>query len=131
MVIIAGSGMATGGGVVHHIKAVGPDRRNTLLFAGFQAVGTRGATISQGLPNVRIHVKVVPIRAEVAQLEDLSAHADATEILDWLGHFKQQPKMTFITHGEPDAADAMRQRIERQLGWACCVPEYLERAELD
>jgi metallo-beta-lactamase family protein len=131
MVIIAASGMATGGRVVHHIKAFAPDRRNTLLFAGFQAGGTRGASITSGAPTVRIHGNDVPIRAEVVQLEDLSAHADASEILEWLGYFKQQPKRTFITHGEPAAADAMRQHIERRLNWACQVPDYLDRVELD
>jgi metallo-beta-lactamase family protein len=131
MVIIAASGMATGGRVVHHIKAFAPDRRNTLLFAGFQAGGTRGASIISGSPTVRIHGNDVPIRSEVVQLEDLSAHADASEILEWLGYFKQQPKRTFITHGEPAAADAMRQRIERRLNWACQVPDYLDRVELD
>jgi metallo-beta-lactamase family protein len=131
MVIIAASGMATGGRVVHHIKAFAPDRRNTLLFAGFQAGGTRGASITEGSPTVRIHGQDIPVRAEVVQLEDLSAHADATEILDWLGHFKQRPKKTFITHGEPAAADAMRQRIERQLGWTCQVPDYLDSVDLD
>jgi metallo-beta-lactamase family protein len=131
MVIIAASGMATGGRVVHHIKAFGSDRRNTLLFAGFQAGGTRGANIVGGAPAVRIHGNDVPIRAEVVQLEDLSAHADAPEILDWLRHFKQPPRKTFITHGEPAAADAMRQRIERELGWSCQVPDYLERVDLD
>jgi metallo-beta-lactamase family protein len=131
MVIIAASGMATGGRVVHHIKAFGPDRRNTLLFAGFQAGGTLGAPPTMFAPRVRIHGNDIPIRAEVVQLEDLSAHADAPEILDWLRHFKQPPRKTFITHGEPAAADAMRQRIERELGWGCQVPDYLERVDLD
>lgn len=131
MVIIAASGMATGGRVVHHIKAFAPDKRNTLLFAGFQPGGTRGALICGGAPTVRIHGQDVPVRAEVAMLEDLSAHADAAEIVEWLRGFKVQPKQTFITHGEPAAADAMRQRIERELHWSCHIPGYLESAALD
>jgi metallo-beta-lactamase family protein len=130
MVIIAASGMATGGRVVHHLKAFAPDKRNTILFAGFQAGGTRGATIAGGSPTVRIHGQDVPVRAEVAMLDDLSAHADAAEIIGWLRGFKSAPRQTFITHGEPAAADAMRQRIERELHWACHMPCYLESVNL-
>jgi len=131
MVIIAASGMATGGRVVHHLKAFAPHARNTILFAGYQAGGTRGASIAGGAPSVRIHGQDVPVRAEVAMLDDLSAHADAREILAWLGHFKRPPATTFITHGEPAAADALRQRIERELGWACHMPYYQETVSLD
>ena len=131
MIIIAASGMATGGRVVHHLKAFAPDRRNTILFAGFQAGGTRGATIVGGATSVRIHGQDVPIRAEVASLDNLSAHADAMEIVQWMRGFSTVPRQTFITHGEPVAADAMRQRIERELRWSCRVPEYLESVSLD
>ena len=130
MVIIAASGMATGGRVVHHLKAFAPDKRNTIVFAGFQAGGTRGAMIAGGSPTVRIHGEDVPVRAEVAMLDDLSAHADAAEIVSWLRGFKSAPKQTFITHGEPAAADAMRQRIERELHWDCHMPSYLEAVSL-
>jgi metallo-beta-lactamase family protein len=130
MVIIAASGMATGGRVVHHLKAFAPDRRNTILFAGYQAGGTRGAAIEGGARSVRIHGRDVPVNAEVASLDDLSAHADAGEILDWLRQFSAPPIRTFITHGEPAAADAMRQRIERELKWPCHMPYYLESVML-
>jgi metallo-beta-lactamase family protein len=126
MVIIAGSGMATGGRVVHHLKAFAPDPRNTILFAGFQAGGTRGAAMLAGAPAVKIHGAYVPVRAEVALLDNLSAHADAQEILAWLGGFTAPPQRTFVTHGEPTAADALRLRIEEQLHWRCDVPEYQE-----
>ena len=122
MIIIAASGMATGGRVVHHLKAFAPDRRNAIVFAGYQAGGSS---------SVRIHGQDVPVRAEVVMLDDLSAHADASEILAWLGHFKAAPTKTFITHGEPAAADALRQRIERELRWQCHLPYYLESVELD
>lgn len=131
MIIVAASGMATGGRVVHHLKAFAPDRRNTILFAGFQAGGTRGATIVSGAPTVRIHGEDIPVHAEVAVLDSLSAHADAAEIIDWLRGFKSAPRRTFITHGEPAAADAMRQRIERELRWPCHAPFYLESVPLD
>lgn len=126
MVIIAGSGMATGGRVLHHIKAFAPDKRNTILLTGFQAGGTRGASLAAGAKSVRIHGEDVPIRCQIAQLACTSAHADAAEVEAWLAGMKAAPATTFITHGEPAAADALRQRIERGLGWSVCVPDYLE-----
>ena len=131
MVIISASGMATGGRVLHHLKAFAPDKRNTILFAGYQAGGTRGATLVGGAKTVRIFGEDVPIHAEVAVLDGLSAHADAAEIVQWLRGFASAPRQTFITHGEPAAADAMRQRIERELGWRCHMPYYLESVSLD
>jgi metallo-beta-lactamase family protein len=130
MVIIAGSGMATGGRVVHHLKAFAPDPRNTILFAGFQADGTRGAAMLAGTDAVKVHGQYVPVRAEIEHLDNFSSHADAPEILDWLSGFTRPPQRTFITHGEPVAADALRHRIEEQFGWACEVPEYLQTADL-
>lgn len=130
MVIIAASGMATGGRVLHHLKAFASDPRNTILFAGFQAGGTRGAAMVAGAEAIKIHGEYVPVRAQVTQIENLSAHADGDEILDWLSHFKSPPRKTFITHGEPDAADELRKRIEERLRWNCEVPEYLSVAEL-
>ena len=133
MVIISASGMATGGRVVHHLKAFAPDRRNTILFAGYQAGGTRGAKILAGDPSIRIHGEDVPVRAEVARIDSLSAHADAGEILNWLKGFAPDrvPRTTFITHGEPAAADALRLRIETELNWRCHVPDYLETVSLN
>jgi metallo-beta-lactamase family protein len=125
MVIIAGSGMATGGRVLHHIKAFAPHKRNTILLTGFQAGGTRGASLAAGAKTVRIHGEEVPVRCEVAQLTCTSAHADAAEVEAWLRGMPGAPQTAFVTHGEPAAADAMRQRIERGLGWRVCVPEYL------
>ena len=131
MVIIAASGMATGGRVLHHLKAFAPDPRNTILFSGYQAGGTRGATILSGAGAVKIHGSYVPVRAEVASIESFSAHADADETLKWLKGFSDPPRRTFITHGEPAAADALRLLIEEKLGWRCEVPDYLESATLE
>ena len=131
MVIVAASGMATGGRVVHHLQAFAPDHRNTILLAGYQAGGTRGAALASGARSLRIFGQEVPVRAEVAQLDHLSAHADAREIIDWLRGFSRAPKRTFITHGEPDAADALRQRIEHALGWECHLPFYTENVDLN
>ena len=129
-IIISASGMATGGRVIHHLKYYAPDRKNTVLFAGFQAGGTRGAAMTAGADSVKIHGQYVPVRAEVANLDMLSAHADADEILGWLRNFKTPPKATFITHGEPDAADTLRRRIEEELRWNCSVPQYRDRIDL-
>lgn len=129
-VIISASGMATGGRVLHHLKRYAPDRRNTILFAGFQAAGTRGAQMLAGAETIKIHGEFVPVRAEVENLSMLSAHADANEIMRWLGNFRAPPRMTFIVHGEPDASAALRQRIERELGWACRAPQLLEQTVL-
>jgi metallo-beta-lactamase family protein len=130
LVIISASGMATGGRVVHHIKAFAPDPRNTILFAGYQAGGTRGAAMVAGAESVKIHGAYVPVKAEIAMLDNLSAHADYAETLDWLAHFRAPPRSTFITHGEPAAADALRVHIQERYGWRCHVPEYLETVGL-
>jgi metallo-beta-lactamase family protein len=129
-IILSASGMATGGRVLHHLKALAPDARNTVLFAGHQAVGTRGGAIVGGARAIKIHGAYVQVNAEVAVLDNVSAHADHAEILDWLRHFDAPPRQTYVTHGEPVAADAMRRHIEETLGWSCSVPEYRESVVL-
>jgi metallo-beta-lactamase family protein len=129
-VIISASGMLTGGRVLHHLKTYGPDTRNTVLLSGFQAAGTRGAALMGGAREVKIHGQWVPIRAEVANLPMLSAHADAEEILRWLGGFQRPPRKTFIVHGEPQASETLRTRIEGELGWSCVVSAPMQRYEL-
>lgn len=129
-VIVSASGMASGGRVLHHLKAFGPDSRNSILFAGYQAVGTRGAAIVAGAPTVRIHGQHVAIRAEVASLDSLSGHADRDELLAWVGALPAAPQGVFITHGEPLPCDALRQAIEERQGWPCSVPEYRDTVEL-
>ncbi|MCA1409249.1 MBL fold metallo-hydrolase [Ensifer sp. IC3342] len=129
-VIISASGMATGGRVLHHLKRFAPERRNAILFAGFQAAGTRGAAMVGGAQSIRIHGEEVPVRAEVHNLSMLSAHADADEIIKWLGGFAVPPRETFICHGEPSASQALRSRIETELGWNCRAPVYLEKVVL-
>ena len=130
MIILAASGMASGGRVVHHIEAFAPNPHNTILFVGFQAAGTRGAAMMEGASSVKIHGEYVPINAEVAFTSNMSAHGDYLEILDWLRGFESAPKRTFITHGEPIAADTMRHHIEEKLHWQTCVPDYLETVDL-
>jgi metallo-beta-lactamase family protein len=130
MIIISASGMATGGRVLHHLKRFAPDPRNTILFAGYQAGGTRGATLLAGEKSVKIHGEQVPVNAEVCHLDGLSSHADYSEILAWLRGFRRAPKQTFIVHGEPASADGLRRHIQDNLGWNCRVPDYLEIAGL-
>jgi len=129
-VIVSASGMATGGRVLHHIKQFGPDKINTILFAGFQAAGTRGAKLVEGATEIKMFGEYVPIRAEVANLDCLSSHADYSEIIDWLRRVKIEPVQIYITHGEPTAADTMRIHLEESLGWRARVPDYLETVEL-
>ncbi|HNR91448.1 MAG TPA: MBL fold metallo-hydrolase, partial [Dokdonella sp.] len=121
-VILSASGMATGGRVLHHIAAFARDHRNTLLFAGFQAAGTRGRKLLEGARETRIHGHWIPVNAEVAELPMLSAHADSDELMRWLSGFRRAPRRVFIVHGEPAASEALRERIDRELGWDATVP---------
>ena len=130
MIIVSASGMATGGRVLHHIGTFARDAENLILFAGYQAGGTRGATMIAGATSVKIHGEYVPIRAEVAQLLSASSHADGDELLGWMRSAPRPPKHVFVTHGEPSAADALRHRIEEELQWSCEVPEYLGEYDL-
>jgi len=130
-VIIAASGMATGGRVLHHLIAYAPDPKNSIVLTGYQAGGTRGAAIAAGAADVKIFGQRVPIRAEVHQINGYSAHADADEILAWLKGFERPPRRVFVTHGDPAAADTLRKRISDELGWNAHVPDHLETVTLD
>jgi metallo-beta-lactamase family protein len=130
MVIISASGMATGGRVIHHLAAFAPDVRNAIVLAGFQAGGTRGAALAAGRETIRIFGQDVPVRAEVVQLGGSSAHADADGLMAWLRSAPNPPRRVFVTHGEPAAADALRLRIERELRWDACVPDWLQAVDL-
>jgi len=124
-VIIAGSGMATGGRVVHHIRTFAPDPRSTILFAGYQALGTRGARLLAGETELKMFGEWIPVRAEIASLPQLSAHADADEIMRWLSGFEQAPRRLFIVHGEPAASEVLRTRVGRELNWSGSVVDPL------
>ena len=129
-IIISASGMATGGRVLHHLKHYAPNPRNAIVLAGFQAGGTRGAALKAGAAELKIHGDYVPVRAEVVSLDMFSAHADRDELLRWLGGFEKPPRTTFVTHGEPEASDALRHAIKERLGWRVRVPEHGERVDL-
>ncbi len=131
MLIISASGMATGGRILHHLKAFASDPKNTILLTGFQAAGTRGRAIFDGAKEIKIHRDIVPIRAKVRMLENLSGHGDYVEILEWLTRSKIHPKKVFVTHGEQDAAFAMKKHIGEKFNWPCEVPSQDQEFTLE
>jgi metallo-beta-lactamase family protein len=129
-IVISASGMATGGRILHHLRQRLPDDRNTVIFAGFQAEGTRGRRLVDGEPEVKIFGEMVPVKARIERLENLSAHADYREILRWLGGFKRAPEKVFLVHGEPHAAAALKARIAERFGWNVEIPAHLQQIDL-
>ena len=129
-IIISASGMLEGGRVLHHIRAFGPDEKNSIVFTGYQAAGTRGADITNGKRELKVFGEKIPVNAETKILSNMSAHADYEEILVWLSHFNHHPSKIFITHGEPDAAQSLKEKIEERYQWPCVVPDYLQTETL-
>ncbi|HWH27253.1 MAG TPA: MBL fold metallo-hydrolase [Pseudolysinimonas sp.] len=126
MLIIAASGMLTGGRVLHHLARFGPDPKNAIVLTGYQAGGTRGGALAHGERSIRVFGRDIPIGAEVVQLESMSAHADADLLLEWMRGAVAPPSLTLVTHGDADSADALRVRIQNELGWNVRVPQPLE-----
>lgn len=129
-IIISASGMAEGGRVLHHLTYFAPKEENTILFVGFQAAGTRGDRMLKGEKEIKIQGHMVPVRARIENLDMLSSHADYEEIIQWLKGFTQPPKEVFLIHGEPDAAESLKSKIEAALGWKVTIPHYLESVDL-
>jgi metallo-beta-lactamase family protein len=129
-IVISASGMATGGRILHHLRKRLPDERNTVIFVGFQAEGTRGRRLLDGEQEIKIFGEFVPVRAQIERLDNLSAHADSREVLRWLGGFKRAPEKVFLVHGEPAAQEAMKSKIVEKFGWPVEIPEYLQKFEL-
>jgi metallo-beta-lactamase family protein len=129
-VIISSSGMVTGGRIQHHLAQRLPDPRNLVLFIGFQAPGTRGFTIKSKSDEVKIFGDYVPIRTQVAALEQFSDHADPPELLQWLRTFKNRPTTTYLVHGEPDASGQLRDLMKKELGWNVEIAQYQEKIEV-
>ena len=129
-IIISSSGMVTGGRILHHLAQRLPDPRNLVIFIGFQAPGTRGSAIKSGAPEVKIFGDFVPIRAQVAALEQFSDHADPPELLEWLRTFMNRPGVTYLVHGEPSASSQLQALMKQELGWNVQVAEYMERVEV-
>jgi metallo-beta-lactamase family protein len=122
--------MVSGGRILHHLLLRLPDPRNLVLFIGFQSPGTRGATIKSGAKEVKIYGEWVPIRAQVAALEQFSDHADTPELLEWLKTFQQQPQETYLVHGEPEAALLLQAAITKELGWKVDIAAWKEKVRL-
>src|SRR5205085_3179064 len=129
-IIVSSSGMVTGGRIQHHLIHRLPDPRNLVIFIGFQAPGTRGATIKSGAKTVKLFGEDVPIRAQVAALEQFSDHADTPELLQWLKTFPKPPSVTYLVHGEPAAAEQLQQAIASGLGWHVEIAQWLEKVNI-
>lgn len=129
-IIISASGMLTGGRVLHHLKRLAPDAKNTILLSGFQAAGTRGARLVAHESMIKIHGEMIPVHAQIETMNNTSAHADYSEILEWLKTLGRAPKKIFITHGEPLASSELKQHIEKQFRYHCYIPKYLECIKL-
>lgn len=130
-IIVSASGMATGGRVLHHLARLAPDRKNAIVLAGFQAEGTRGRNLEEGAKTVRIHGADVPVYAEVINLRQFSAHAGQSELLRWLSGMPAPPRQTYLTHGEPQAAAALKAKIESAFRWNVALPKYLQTVDLN
>ena len=130
-IIVSASGMATGGRVLHHLKHLLPDARNTVVLVGFQAIGTRARDLADGAREVKIHGRYVPVRAEVVDLAGFSVHAEADELLQWLSGLAAPPEACFVVHGEPASSTALARRIEDELQWLAVVPRFGERVRVD
>lgn len=124
LVILSASGMATGGRVLHHLEQHVGNSRNMVILTGYQAPGTRGATLANGSKTLRLHGRDIEVRAEIVQLQSASAHADAGQLLQWLSSMPARPDQVYVVHGDLDASDALRSRIERELGLRAMVPEH-------
>ena len=129
-VILSANGMATGGRVLHHLKSLVTHAHNHIIFPGFQVPGSRGAKLIGGARDVKIFGEYIPVRAQVSHLEGFSGHADADELMDWMRGFHAPPRQTFVVHGDPQAADTLRSRIQDELGWRVTVPNHLDRIAL-
>jgi metallo-beta-lactamase family protein len=129
-IIISASGMGTGGRVVHHMANMLPDPKNTVILVGYQAAGSRGRSLEEGQPTVKIHGKWIPVHAAIVKMESFSVHADSDELIAWLGNIKM-PKKVFVVHGEPDSEVALAVRLRDEMHWSVEIPKSEETYELD
>lgn len=129
-VIVSASGMATGGRILHHLMQRLPEDRHTVLFVGYQAVGTRGRSLLEGKKEIKIHGQYIPVRAIIESISGYSAHADYEEILSWLKNFRHKPRKVFLVHGEPPAMNSLEEKIKTELWWNVKIPSYGETIHL-
>ncbi len=130
-IIVSSSGMVTGGRIMHHLAQRLPDPKNTVVFIGFQAPGTRGFTIKSGAPEVKIFGQMVPIRSQIAVFEQFSDHADTPELLQWLHTFTEKPAATFLVHGDPGASSQLRDTMVKELGWNVQVAKWMQKVQIE
>ena len=129
-IIIASSGMMTGGRIIHHLKARLPSPETTIVMGGYQAVGTRGRRLEEGAETLRMHGMDIPVKAQIEKIPGLSGHADRSDLIRWLGHLKQDPKQVFLTHGEPDSAAALADTLRTERKWDVTVPDLADKHTL-
>ncbi|MEZ5161059.1 MAG: MBL fold metallo-hydrolase RNA specificity domain-containing protein [Marmoricola sp.] len=129
-IVVSSSGMASGGRVLHHLKEMLPDPRNTIVMTGYQGIGTRGRSLVEGADHVKIFGELVPVHAEIVSDNEFSVHADAADLDTWLAGLDPAPKTVFVTHGEPRSALALATRVRRNLGVEAVVPAYGDEVEL-
>ncbi len=130
-IIISASGMVSGGRVLHHLVQRLPDARNAVILAGFQAEGTRGRALQEGAKSIKIYGQDVPVAAEIAAMGQFSAHAGKSELLRWMTALPSPPKQTYLTHGEPAAAQALQGAISEKFHWKAAVARYLDSVPVD
>ncbi len=130
VIIISASGMAEGGRILHHLKAFLPKHSNTILLTGYQDPGTRGDRLFRGEAEIKIHGEMIPVRAKIVSLNNMSAHADYQEMIDWLKNFKHPPQKVFITHGDQASTISLKNTIEKNFHWKCIIPDYLQVEDL-
>jgi metallo-beta-lactamase family protein len=128
-VIISSSGMMTGGRVLHHLRRLLPAPENVIVLAGYQAPGTRGWRLKQGEPSLRIHGQDVPVKARLEEISGLSAHADCNQLLRWVRDLPP-PRVTYVTHGDGEASEALARRLREELDFRCEIPALGDSHEL-
>lgn len=129
-VVIAASGMLTGGRVLYYLEKYLENRRNTILLTGFQSEGTRGRALQDGAYELKMHGSYYPVKAQIRSLSSMSGHADQAEMMDWLSQIGEPPKKLFLVHGENSSREAFRVKIEATLGWTVVVPSQLDEVKL-
>ncbi len=130
-IIISASGMATGGRVLHHLAQRLPDPKNAVLLCGFQAEGTGGRALQDGVKTFRVMGQSVPVAAEIVDMKQFSAHAGQSELVKWISGFAVPPKQTYLVHGEPAAASAFQKILNARPGWKADVAVYMQTVDLN
>jgi metallo-beta-lactamase family protein len=129
-IIISASGMATGGRILHHLKLRLPDPKNTVIFVGYQAEGTKGRRLVEGEPEIKIHGNWIPVKAAIRQVSGLSAHADSDELIVWLSQREKEPEKVCLIHGEYAVQQEFAERLSEEFGWQAIIPELGDTIQL-